>query len=164
MSYFDPSIFWEGWKATQNFNQTMFNFLDTIWKHQKTKNSASLMGEFIQEFVSYVSYNAAIANKLFSTLPRVHSHEDLTQLQEQIISEYSQKNVEIIKKIFSMLHQLMQDNYQYTKQQAADFANHCQATYKDTMENLQHRGGNDKMSASNCCHKTQSKPNHDKKV
>ena len=132
----NPNMFWDAWKNTQNVSQTMLNFFDMLWKNQKFQSSPNILGEFVQKCMSYASFNAYIANKLFMSLSKINNVEDLSNLQESIFIEYSEQSLSHIKQILNSYHELLKEGYKNTKQQTENFVHKCSETSSEMVDQI----------------------------
>lgn len=118
MSNLDPlNMFWKMCMNAQEVNQmAMKAFVNT----QKVQQSQNLMEQFVQECMACFGDNTAISIKLFQSLSAVKTPEDFSKLQEKVITEYSEKNIEHVKKLLTMYNNLLQENYRCAKENAED--------------------------------------------
>lgn len=118
MSNLDPlSMFWKMCMNAQEVNQLAFKaFLNT----QKVQQSQNLMEQFMQECMSCVGDNTATSIKLFQSLSNVKTPEDFNKLQEKMLAEYSEKNIDHVKKLLTLYNNLLQESYRYAKENTED--------------------------------------------
>lgn len=118
MSNLDPvSMFWKMLTNAQEVNQLAFKvFLNT----QKVQQSQNLIEQFMQECMSCIGDNTSASIKLFQSMSTVKTPEDFSKLQEKMMAEYSEKNIEHVKKLLTMYNNLLQESYRCAKENADD--------------------------------------------
>lgn len=133
VSNLDPlNMFWKTCMNMQEVNQLALKaFVNT----QKVQQSQYLMEQFVQECMAYVGDNSAVAIKLFQSLSAIKTPEDFSKLQEKILAEYTEKNIEHIKKILGMYNNLIQENYRFAKENAEDLTNKFTNTANELVKN-----------------------------
>ena len=153
MSGFDPvNMFWKMLLNAQEVNQLALKvFLNT----QKVQQSQQSMEQLVQECMMCIGDNTTIAMSMLQSLSKAKNPEEFIKAQEKLITEASDKNLEHAKKFLNMCHNLGQDAYHYTKDNASDFAEKYTEAANDITKKITENVNKFAETASNlssaCC-------------